>query len=121
MRILGRYIGFIGIKYAWLEIKGVLMLGNLKSFKPRYWISSASILKMRLWRLVLVHKFGEYRGGIEVGGRMASTWWKDIVDVKTRSFNEIENWFDNFLFRKSFFGMTIGWKKVLFLGSTSLV
>ncbi|PNX79051.1 hypothetical protein L195_g035034 [Trifolium pratense] len=52
MGSLGKFIGFIGIRCLWIGGVGVL-----------------------------AHKYGEVRGEINLGGRKASTWWKDIEIV----------------------------------------
>ncbi|PNY01891.1 DNA-directed RNA polymerase [Trifolium pratense] len=53
-----------------------------------------------LWRQVLTHKYEEVRGEIDLGGKKASTWWKDIDSISKGLFNEIDNWFEKRLFRK---------------------
>jgi hypothetical protein len=53
-----------------------------------------------VWRHVLVHKYGKWRGKIDSGGRKASTWLKDIASIQKGSFNGINNWSENYLFRQ---------------------
>jgi len=46
-----------------------------------------------LWYRVLVARYGEEAGRLEVGGRSVSSWWREIAKIRDEVCNVEGGWF----------------------------
>jgi len=53
-----------------------------------------------LWFRVLVARYGEEAGRLEVGGRSVSTWWREIAKIRDGVDSEVGGWFADSVYKK---------------------
>jgi hypothetical protein len=53
-----------------------------------------------LWFRVLVARYGEEVGRLEVGGRSVSTWWREIAKIRDGVETDVGGWFADSVYRK---------------------
>ena len=64
---------------------------NLSLFGKWYW--RMLVDRGGFWYRVLVARYGEEAGRLEVGGRSGSYWWREVARIKDGVGEEGEVWF----------------------------
>jgi len=67
--------------------------------------------KIGLWYRVLVARYGEEAGRLEVGGQSVSSWWREIAKIRDGVGNDMGGWFADRVTRKVWEGTnTLFWQ-----------
>ena len=86
----------VGVPFVYRRRKEVWGVRRLKEFNTALlgrWCWRMLVERGRLWYRVLVVRYGEEAGRVEVGGRSTSPWWREIAKIRDGVGENDGGWF----------------------------